>query len=83
MVGRSLTDQLLAAGATVRALSRRPENADLPAGAQVIARARAGRAVVRSGPGVEREMCACVGGLVTEWVGRVPPVGFEPTLCGV
>lgn len=36
LVGRSLVGQLLAAGATVRALSRRPETADLPDGVEVV-----------------------------------------------
>jgi uncharacterized protein YbjT (DUF2867 family) len=37
MVGRSLTDQLLDTGATLRALSRRPEDAGLPTGVEVVA----------------------------------------------
>ncbi len=36
MVGRSLTHQLLDKGATLRALTRRPETADLPSAVQVI-----------------------------------------------
>ena len=36
MVGRHLTDQLLDSGAALRALSRRPEDAGLPTGVQVI-----------------------------------------------
>lgn len=35
-IGRSLTRQLLAEGASVRALSRNPERAGLPAGAEVV-----------------------------------------------
>jgi uncharacterized protein YbjT (DUF2867 family) len=36
-VGRPLVEQLLAAGHRVRALTRNPEKADLPAGAEVVA----------------------------------------------
>ena len=36
-VGRLVVDELLRAGATVRALTRRPENAALPAGVEIVA----------------------------------------------
>ena len=41
-VGRPLIDDLLAAGARVRALSRYPQNAALPAGVEVVASATSG-----------------------------------------